>query len=74
MRRGLKLSSSPDGPEESMNEVVWISLIGILLFGGAFLLLCPEWWSSSLGTLKDKKPEEKKPPEGGATQRPEARP
>ncbi|OJT17402.1 hypothetical protein BO221_45630 [Archangium sp. Cb G35] len=36
-------------------EFVLVSLVGMLLFGGLFLLLCPEWWSNSLGTLKDKK-------------------
>jgi hypothetical protein len=41
-------------------EVILVSLLGVLAFGGAFLLLGPEWWSSSLGTLKDsKKPEGK---------------
>ena len=37
-----------------MGEVVVVSVLGILVFGGLFLLLCPEWWSTSLGTLKDK--------------------
>jgi hypothetical protein len=40
-------------------EVIIVSLLGVLAFGGAFLLLGPEWWSSSLGTLKNKKPEDK---------------
>ncbi len=35
-------------------DVLVVSLLGILVFGGVFLLLAPEWWSSSLGTLKDK--------------------
>ena len=35
-------------------EVVLVSLLGILAFGGVFLLLGPEWWSSSRGVLKDK--------------------
>jgi hypothetical protein len=34
-------------------EVIVVSLLGLLIFGGVFLLLAPEWWSSSLGTLKD---------------------
>ncbi len=37
-----------------MGEVVIVSLVGMLLFGGLFLFLCPEWWSTSLGTLKEK--------------------
>jgi hypothetical protein len=50
-------------------EVIVVSLLGLVVFGGVFLLLAPEWWSSSLGTLKDhqKKPGEgdsKRPPEG----------
>ncbi|WP_257463303.1 hypothetical protein [Archangium lipolyticum] len=40
-------------------EVILVSLVGIVVFGGFFLVLCPEWWSTSLGTLKDKKPEKK---------------
>ncbi len=36
-------------------EVIIVSLVGVLAFGGVFLLLGPEWWSSSLGTLKNKK-------------------
>ncbi|MFY0580917.1 hypothetical protein ACN28S_47720 [Cystobacter fuscus] len=48
-------------------EVIIVSLLGILAFGGVFLLLGPEWWSSSLGTLKNKKkPGEDGPPEGEA--------
>jgi hypothetical protein len=35
-------------------EVIWVSLLGVLAFGGVFLLLGPEWWSSSRGVLKDK--------------------
>jgi hypothetical protein len=42
-------------------EVIIVSLVGVLAFGGVFLLLGPEWWSSSLGTLK-KKPGEDEPP------------
>ena len=40
-----------------MGEVLVVSVLGMLVFGGLFLLLCPEWWSTSLGTLKDKKKE-----------------
>ncbi|KFA90885.1 hypothetical protein [Archangium violaceum] len=36
-------------------EVILVSLVGMLLFGGLFLLLCPEWWSNSLGMIKEKK-------------------
>ncbi len=38
-------------------DVLVISLLGMLAFGGLFLIMCPEWWSTSLGTLKEKKPE-----------------
>ncbi|ATB32970.1 hypothetical protein [Melittangium boletus] len=41
-------------------SVMVVSLLGIVAFGGAFLLLGGEWWSSSRGTLKDDKP--KHPP------------
>ncbi|MFL5359285.1 hypothetical protein [Archangium sp.] len=34
--------------------MLWESLIGIVVFIVLVLLLGPEWWSSSLGTLKDK--------------------
>ena len=51
-------------------EVILVSVLGILAFGGVFLLLCPEWWSTSLGTLKDKKPEDGKPQ--GKSQEPKA--
>jgi hypothetical protein len=44
-------------------EIILVSLVGMVLFGGLFLVLCPEWWSNSLGTLKDKQPVEKKPVE-----------
>ncbi len=37
-------------------EVILVSVLGMLVFGGLFVLLCPEWWSSSRGTLKEKKP------------------
>jgi hypothetical protein len=46
-----------------MGEVVVVSVVGILVFGGLFMLLCPEWWSTSLGTIKEKK----KSPEAKAT-------
>lgn len=42
-------------------EVIVVSLLGLLIFGGVFLILAPEWWSSSLGTLKD---HQKKPGKG----------
>jgi hypothetical protein len=47
-------SSNQGGVEERMGEVLVVSVLGILVFGGLFLLLCPEWWSTSLGTLKEK--------------------
>lgn len=37
-----------------MGEVVIVSLVGMVVFGGLFILLCPEWWSNSLGTIKEK--------------------
>lgn len=49
-----------------MEEVIMVSLMGIVAFGGLFLLLCPEWWSTSLGTLKEKKPEAGRPDVGKA--------
>jgi hypothetical protein len=39
-------------------EVTLISVAGIVVMFGLFLLMCPEWWSTSLGTLKEKKPPE----------------
>jgi hypothetical protein len=45
-------------------ELILVSLVGMVVFGGLFLLLCPEWWSTSLGTLEDK-PSEKKTKEAG---------
>lgn len=36
-----------------MGEVIIVSLVGMVLFGGLFILLCPEWWSNSLGTIKE---------------------
>ncbi|WNG52126.1 hypothetical protein F0U60_54495 [Archangium minus] len=36
-------------------EVVWVAVLGMLVFSGLFILMCPEWWSTSLGTLKEKK-------------------
>ena len=54
-----------------MGEVIVVSLVGMVLFGGLFLVLCPEWWSTSLGTLKEKKsaekPQETGNPEGSKT-------
>ena len=46
-----------------MSEVIIVSLVGMVLFGGLFMLLCPEWWSNSLGTIKEKKPAQQKPAE-----------
>ncbi|MCY1077862.1 hypothetical protein [Archangium lansingense] len=40
-------------------ELILVSLVGMLVFGGLFLVLCPEWWSTSLGTIKEKKSSEK---------------
>lgn len=37
-----------------MGEVIIVSLVGMVVFGGLFILMCPEWWSNSLGTLKEK--------------------
>ena len=37
---------------------VTVSLLGVLAFGGVFLLFGSEWWSSSRGALK---PPSKKP-------------
>ncbi|WNG52128.1 hypothetical protein F0U60_54510 [Archangium minus] len=51
-----------------MDEVILVSLMGLVAFGGLFLLLCPEWWSTSLGTLKEKKPTEDKPTAKTSTQ------
>ncbi|WP_395805767.1 hypothetical protein [Archangium minus] len=47
-----------------MEEVIVVSVLGMLAFGGLFLIFCPEWWSTSLGTLKEKKPEAKRPEVG----------
>ncbi len=49
-------------------EMMTISLLGMLAFGGLFLVLCPEWWSTSLGTLKEKPTQ--KSEDAGDTQRP----
>jgi hypothetical protein len=54
-----------DGEEERMGEVIIVSLVGMVVFGGLFILLCPEWWSNNLGTIKEK------PADAGA-RRPEA--
>ncbi len=49
-----------------MGEVVIVSLVGMVLFGGLFILLCPEWWSNNLGTIKEKqKSPQAKAPEAG---------
>ena len=42
-------------------EVIVVSLLGVVAFSAAFLLLGGEWWSSSRGTLKPNKPAPKKP-------------
>ena len=47
-------------------ELILVSLVGMVVFGGLFLLLCPEWWSTSLGTLKDKQPAKKTKDAGGS--------
>jgi len=44
-----------------MSEIVWVSLLGATAFGALFLVLCPECWSSNLGTLKEKKPDVQEP-------------
>ncbi len=36
-------------------EVIIVSVVGMVVFGGLFIIGCPEWWSSSMGTLKDEK-------------------
>lgn len=38
--------------------MLWESLIGIVVFTVLVLLLGPEWWSSSLGTLREKQKRE----------------
>ncbi|WPB76747.1 hypothetical protein KYC5002_48155 [Archangium violaceum] len=48
-----------------MSEVIVVSLVGMAVFGGLFVLLCPEWWSNSLGTIKEKQ-------KNAETQAPEA--
>jgi len=56
-------------------EVIVTSVVGFVVFGGLFLFLCPEWWSNSLGIIKEKKQTEKKPSAGtGETQDPKANP
>jgi hypothetical protein len=39
----------------------WELVLGGVVFATLFLLLCPEWWSTSLGILKEKKSREKHP-------------
>jgi uncharacterized protein YjeT (DUF2065 family) len=51
-------------------EVILISLVGMVLFGGLFLVLCPEWWSTSMGTLKETPAEKKR--DAGDAQGPKA--
>lgn len=46
--------------------MLWESMIGITVFIVLVLLLGPEWWSSSRGTLKDKnKKKDPTPPKSG---------
>jgi hypothetical protein len=45
-------------------ELILVSVVGMVVFGGLFILLCPEWWSTSLGTLKEKPPTKKTSAEG----------
>lgn len=42
----------------------WESLIFMVVFVALVLILGPEWWSSSLGTLKEKKGTQEKPSSG----------
>jgi hypothetical protein len=39
--------------------MLWESLVGIVVFTTLVLILGPEWWSSSLGTLKEKERKER---------------
>jgi len=55
-------------------ELILTSVVGFVVFGGLFLFLCPEWWSNSLGIIKENKPTEKKPTGTGETQGPKANP
>ncbi|WP_309889831.1 hypothetical protein [Archangium sp.] len=55
-------------------ELILTSVVGFVVFGGLFLFLCPEWWSNSLGIIKEKKPTEKKSTGPGETQGPKANP
>ncbi len=45
-----------DGAEELM---LWESVIGIVVFSILVLFIAPEWWSSSMGTLKERDRKEK---------------
>jgi hypothetical protein len=54
-------------------ELLVVSVVGMVVFGGLFLVLCPEWWSTSMGTLKEKKAKEKQQATGEA-QGPKANP
>jgi hypothetical protein len=38
--------------------MLWESVVGIVVFTVLVLILGPEWWSSSLGTLREKKKRE----------------
>ena len=51
-------------------EVILVSVLGMLVFGGLFILLGPEWWSSSMGTLKEKKKPGAGTPHGARTSKP----
>jgi type II secretory pathway pseudopilin PulG len=38
--------------------MLWESLIGIVVFSVLVLFAAPEWWSSSMGALKEKERKE----------------
>jgi hypothetical protein len=63
-------SSLSEGDGEEHMEVLIVSVVGMLAFGGLFILLCPEWWSSSRGTLKEKKQPRAGTPQGARTSKP----
>ncbi|WP_324965673.1 hypothetical protein [Archangium sp.] len=44
--------------------MLWESVIGIVVFTALVLWFGPEWWSSSLGTLKEQERKKKKEQEG----------
>ena len=60
LRPMLPLRRVRGGPArwEAPMSFVTVSLLGVLAFGGVFLLFGSEWWSSSRGALK---PPSKKP-------------